>query len=56
VNQTYFISQRGVELPSNTFTFLDITPFGRQESWEDSPSGWPQEPTYSWQKLHDEHG
>ena len=30
IYQTYFTSQRGVEQPSNTFTFLDITPFGRQ--------------------------
>lgn len=21
---------------------LDMTVFGRQETWEDSPSGWPQ--------------
>jgi predicted dithiol-disulfide oxidoreductase (DUF899 family) len=55
IYQAYFTSQRGVEQPTNTFTLLDITPLGRQESWEDSPPGWPQEPTYSWQHLHDEY-
>jgi hypothetical protein len=25
---------------------MEITPYGRQEDWEDSPSGWPQRPTY----------
>src|SRR2546429_5418053 len=42
--QTYFTSERGVEQPSNPFGFLDITPWGRQETWEDSPKGWLQEP------------
>lgn len=27
-------------------SLLDVTPYGRQEDWEDSPKGWPQEPTY----------
>lgn len=26
---------------------LDMTVYGRQEVWEDSPEGWPQEPTCS---------
>jgi predicted dithiol-disulfide oxidoreductase (DUF899 family) len=55
IYQTYFTSGRGVEQPSNTFGFLDITPFGRQETWEDSPEGWPQEPAHSWLRLHDEY-
>jgi hypothetical protein len=25
---------------------LDLTVYGRKEDWEDSPAGWPQEPTY----------
>lgn len=55
VFQTWFTSGRGAETPTNTFTMLDLTPWGRQESWEDSPPGWPQEQVYSWQKLHDEY-
>jgi predicted dithiol-disulfide oxidoreductase (DUF899 family) len=33
--------------------FLDLTPFGRQETWEDSPEGRPQTPPYEWWRLHD---
>jgi predicted dithiol-disulfide oxidoreductase (DUF899 family) len=53
--QTYFTSGRGVELPSNTFCLLDITPWGRQETWEQSPDGWPQEPAHSWVRIHDQY-
>jgi predicted dithiol-disulfide oxidoreductase (DUF899 family) len=56
IYQTYFTSGRGVEQPSNTFGFLDITPWGRQELWEDSPDGWPQEPAHTWRRVHDEYG
>lgn len=55
VFQTWFTSGRGVENASNTFHLLDLTPWGRQEAWEDSPAGWPQTPPYQWQKLHDEY-
>jgi len=55
VYQSYFTSGRGVELPSNSFGLLDITPWGRQESWEDSPAGTPQEPAHGWVRLHDEY-
>jgi predicted dithiol-disulfide oxidoreductase (DUF899 family) len=37
-------------------TFLDLTPLGRQEDWEDSPAGRPQTPPYEWWRLHDEYG
>jgi len=43
---TYTTRQRGVELLSGDTAFLDITPYGRQEDFEDSPPGWPQRPTY----------
>ena len=55
VFQTWFTSGRGAEQASNTFQLLDLTPWGRQETWEQSPPGWPQEPPYSWQRLHDEY-
>jgi len=55
VFQTWFTSGRGAEQVGNTFQLLDMTPWGRQEEWEDSPAGWPQEPNYSWQRLHDEY-
>ena len=39
----------------SVWTFLDLTPFGRQETWEDSPAGWPQTPPYEWWRRHDEY-
>jgi hypothetical protein len=26
----------------NNYALMDLTAFGRQEPWEDSPSSWPQ--------------
>ncbi len=55
VYRTYFTSARGMEPLGSTWMFLDITPFGRQETWEDSPPGWPQTPPYGWWHRHDEY-
>jgi predicted dithiol-disulfide oxidoreductase (DUF899 family) len=52
---TYETSSRGVEALGSVWTFLDLTPFGRQEEWEDTPPGRPQTPPYSWWRLHDEY-
>jgi predicted dithiol-disulfide oxidoreductase (DUF899 family) len=46
VFHTYSTYARGAEGITNVYSFLDLTPFGRQEDFEDSPEGWPQEPTY----------
>jgi predicted dithiol-disulfide oxidoreductase (DUF899 family) len=54
--RTYFTSQRGSEALGNVWGFLDATPYGRQESWEKSPAGWPQTPPYQWWRRHDEYG
>src|SRR5437016_8457616 len=48
VFRTYFTAGRGAEALGSTWSFLDLTPFGRQETWEDSPAGWPQTPPYQW--------
>jgi predicted dithiol-disulfide oxidoreductase (DUF899 family) len=56
VFRTYFTTQRGVERLGSVWTLLDLTPYGRQESWEDSPKGWPQTPPYEWWRRHDEYG
>jgi predicted dithiol-disulfide oxidoreductase (DUF899 family) len=56
VYRTYFTAGRGVEALGSTWTFLDLTPLGRQENWEDSPDGWPQTPPYTWWRRHDEYG
>jgi predicted dithiol-disulfide oxidoreductase (DUF899 family) len=55
VYRTYFTMNRGVEALGSTWTFLDLTPLGRQEIWEDSPKGWPQTPPYEWWRRHDEY-
>jgi predicted dithiol-disulfide oxidoreductase (DUF899 family) len=55
VFRTYFTSQRGTEALGNVWGFLEATPFGRQENWEDSPPGWPQTPPYQWWRRHDEY-
>lgn len=44
---------RGDEQMGNTWNYLDITALGRQESWEDSPEGYPQTPAYDWWVWHD---
>ena len=54
--RTYFTNGRGVEALGSVWTFLDLTPLGRQEDWEDSPEGWPQTPPYQWWRRHDEYG
>jgi len=46
VFHTYSTYQRGCESLSDVYRLLDMTPYGRQEDWEDSPPGWPQRPTY----------
>lgn len=53
VFRTYFVNNRGDEQMGNTWNYLDITPLGRQELWEDSPGGYPQTPTYKWWNWHD---
>ena len=50
---TYTTTGRGVEALGSVWTFLDLTPLGRQEEWEDTPPGRPQSPPYQWWRLHD---
>src|SRR3954447_19389093 len=42
VFETYRTTGRGCEPMANSYGMLDMTVYGRQESWEDSPEGWPQ--------------
>ncbi|WP_033456350.1 DUF899 domain-containing protein [Bordetella bronchiseptica] len=51
--RTYFVNNRGDEQMGGTWNYLDITPLGRQEDWEDSPAGYPQTPPYKWWNWHD---
>lgn len=55
VYRTYFTTGRAAEALGTVWTFLDLTPLGRQETWEDSPEGTPQTPPYEWWRLHDEY-
>lgn len=53
VYRTYFINNRGDEAMGTTWSYLDMTALGRQEAWEDSPPGYPQERPYKWWNWHD---
>ena len=46
VFHTYSVYARGTESLTDAYSLLDITPYGRQQDFEDSPPGWPQKPTY----------
>ena len=63
VFETYWTTIRGVEAMDNSYRLLDLTVYGRQEKWEDSPTGWPKpftgkealrtngRPTAQWSRL-----
>jgi predicted dithiol-disulfide oxidoreductase (DUF899 family) len=63
VFETYWTTFRGVEAMDNVYHLLDMTVYGRQEDWEDSPEGWPKHwagrqrmrtgtrPTAQWERL-----
>ena len=64
VFETYWTSGRGNEVMAPSYGLLDMTVYGRQETWEDSPAGWPQRwgsaggqfrtdgrPTAQWSRL-----
>jgi predicted dithiol-disulfide oxidoreductase (DUF899 family) len=51
--RTYFINNRGDEAIGTTWSYLDLSPLGRQETWEDSPAGYPQTPPYKWWNWND---
>lgn len=68
VFETYWTTRRGVEALDNCYRLLDLTAYGRQEDWEDSPPGWPQQwgdtdhpfrrngrPISQWSRLEAEH-
>ena len=55
VFRTYFTTNRGVEALGSVWTLLDLTPLGRQKTWEDSPAGYPQGKPYEWWRRHDEY-
>lgn len=42
VFETYWTNRRGVEAMDYSYSLMDLTVYGRQEPWEDSPTSWPQ--------------
>lgn len=68
VFETYWTTGRGAETMDTNYALLDLTVYGRQETWEDSPTGWPQHwevdrdtlrvggrPTAQWARLRAGH-
>ena len=53
VYHTSSTDARGVEYLGSNFSYLDLTPYGRQEDREDSPKGWTKTPRYTWWRHHD---
>ena len=43
VFETYWTTGRGVEALDYSYALMDLTAYGRQEGWEDSPPGWPRQ-------------
>ncbi|WP_121841773.1 DUF899 family protein [Streptomyces sp. S5] len=42
VFETYWTKRRGAEVVDHSYALMDLTAFGRQEAWEDSPAHWPR--------------
>lgn len=55
IYRTYYTGARGVEYLGTQWSYLDLTPYGRQETWEDSPPDWPQSEPNTWNRRHDEY-
>lgn len=56
IYNTYRSEARGDEAFGTVWSYLDITPLGRQEEWEDSPAGYPQDKPYEWWRRNDAYG
>ena len=52
IYHTYSTYGRGLDWFLGTNHLLDLTPYGRQEAFEDSPPGWPRG-SESWPLHHD---
>jgi predicted dithiol-disulfide oxidoreductase (DUF899 family) len=55
IYRSYYTAGRAAEELSSIWALLDITPFSRQEEWQDAPEGVPQDRTGSWTPRHDEY-
>ena len=48
VFETYWTNGRGVEAMDYSYALMDLTAYGRQEAWEDSPANWPRSDHYNY--------
>ena len=55
IYRSYYTTARAAEELSSIWALLDITPFGRQEEWQEAPEGVPQDRIGSWTRRHDEY-
>ncbi|MFW6599072.1 DUF899 family protein [Propionibacteriaceae bacterium Y2011] len=55
VFETYWTTSRGVEAVDINYRLMDLTLYGRQEPWEESPDGWPQPYEYTGSGVDDRH-
>lgn len=55
VYRTHFVARRGIEAFGTAWSFHDLVPFGRQETWQDAPEGTPQGAPYQWWRRHGEY-
>ena len=55
VYRTHFVARRGLEAFGTAWSFYDVTPLGRQETWQDAPLGSPQAAPYAWWRRHGEY-
>ena len=53
VFHSYTTYGRGMDVLVGTYTWLDHTLYGRQETWEDSPPGWPR--SDGWERHRDKY-
>ena len=52
---TYSTYARGVDLLIGVYNYLDLSPLGRQEDWEEPP-GRSDSPFLGWVRYHDRYG
>ncbi len=55
IYHTYSTYARGLDLLIGTYNYLDLTPLGRQEDWEE-PAGRSNSPMMAWVRHHDKYG
>ncbi len=55
VYRTHLVARRGLEAFGTAWSFYDVVPLGRQETWQDAPAGSPQAAPYEWWRRHGEY-